>query len=157
MPMWPFLMGYCALCAAFGLYLGRGAWIVPAILLGGYIAARVLVGAFGHPVLEFSFFALWATVAILVASTGAHFTGLMFMGAAVLYPVFVTFGYRLEYLGLLPVLSDVLAIIGLLGVGGGLGVTYLDRGPEHRPGVAVAGSAGPGSSLAVLTVGRPKG
>jgi hypothetical protein len=157
MPMWPFLMGYCALCTALGFYLGRGAWIVPAILLGGYISARVLVGALEHPVLELSFFALWATVAILVASTGAHFTGAMFMLAAVLYPAFVTFGYRLEYMGLLPVLSDVLAIIGLLGVGGGLGVTYLDRGHEPRPGMAAAGSAGYVSGLAVLTVGRPKG
>jgi hypothetical protein len=147
-------MGATSVLMAFGIYLGRGAWVVPLIILFGYVATRVLVGALAleSPRLEYSVGTVWLAVAALLILNGAYLSALLFAASGAVYPVMFAMGYRIEYLGLAPILAEVFAVLALLCIGGGMGGLYNDqrRGLDVGP---AATAAGPAPSLLRLSLG----
>ena len=51
---------------------------------------------------------------------GAWVPGFLFVLSAMTYPMFLTFGVRIEYMGPLPIFADFFAALALISVAGGL-------------------------------------
>lgn len=118
MPVWPFLM---ALAACFTLWGARlQAWHIPALVLCGYISARCVVLATPEQYVEVLLCASWLFWCALMVYKGGQVPAFFYALSALTYPVLLTFGFRLEYMGFAAVLAEAFAALALLAVGGGL-------------------------------------
>lgn len=133
MPFWPFLMFWTFLCFLAGL--AHGKWLAPLIILLAYVATRGAVTAMADPELWVGL--IWISTAMLVAWAGMPLVGLALLASGLCYPLFRLFGHEIEYLGALPIASEVFGVTALLLLGGGtFGPLLSSDASEHRPGGA---------------------
>ena len=136
MPFWPWYMLACAVL----IYVGRrdGAWIAPALILGGLIAMRGVVTYTDGPWQQVAACAVWLSVAALLAYKGLWLVAVLCATSGIVYPALMLFGLRIEYLGPVAILADVFLIAGMVAAhfGGGGGVAADPRG-RALGGVAV--------------------
>lgn len=118
MPVWPVLMVATAALVLFGWR--RGAWQAPAIVFVGYAVTRWIVATFDPAFMEVSICALWLSISATLVYRGSMVPALFLTLSALTYPVFLLFGFRLEYMGLVPIVADGFAIFALLSIGGGI-------------------------------------
>lgn len=148
MPVWPFLMGAAALLTVGGAVVG--AWRVPALALIGYIAVRGVMPIAPPELTELAICAVWLTIAAVMAHIGGKVPAFFFALSALTYPALLPFGFRVEYMGIVPIFADGFAIIALLSIGGGL-LGMVDRhdvlGAEHRDGDERSGTIEPVSGV----------
>lgn len=122
MPGWPFFMGFTAILTVWGWTMGAGMWRVPAAVLAGYVATRFVMWTFDHPATLFALFLVWASVAGYLAHREAWIPCIAFLLSGSVYPVGFLLGLRIEYLGLLPLSADILAVLALIIMTGGMHV-----------------------------------
>ncbi len=158
MPVWPLLIAITACLTVWGWR--HNAWEVPAIALCGYIAMRGVVTfspdayvdiyIFGKTstlgYLEISACTSWLLFSGVMIKRGGVIPGFFFTLSALTYPALLIFGFRLQYMGLSPIIAEFFAALALLSIGGGIyGVAYptgyrsgfLDRMATYSVGMAV--------------------
>ena len=109
-------MGAAALLTFWGAF--RNAWEAPFIMLMGYVGTRIVVQLVNTPFLEVSICALWLCVAAVMVYRGFAIPGLLLTFSALSYPVFLTFGLRLEYMAITPIVADIFAVCAMVWIGG---------------------------------------
>lgn len=137
LPFWPLFTSGAALLVAWGLWVGKGAWRAPAAILAGYGAMRAVMTYAADPVQEHAAFLVWAVAAIvLIYNLKAWLPGVCYLLSGATYPVFVLFGFPIEYIGLAPIVAEMFALFALISMGGGL----YDRRPLARSSALPAGN-----------------
>ena len=128
MPFWPFFMG-----AAFLLTLAgwrHGVWHIRAMAFAAYFGMRGVMTWLPPSAHEVAACTLWLIAAGLMMYRGGYVPGFFYSLSALTYPALLLFGFRLEYLGLSPIIAEAFAVLALLSIGGGIvGMAYphLDR------------------------------
>ena len=118
MPVWPF---FIAISAGLTLWGWRhGAWQIPAIALCGYIAMRLLIIYSPQGYVEVIGCASWLIFAGLMVYKGGAIPGFFYALSALTYPTLFTFGFRIEHMGLSPIIADLFAALALISIGGGI-------------------------------------
>lgn len=118
MPFWPFLMGATAYLCFRGWQ--RGSWLAPATVFVGYVLASAVIYAAPVRYVEVSMCALWLSISGFLIYKSEMVPGLLLTLSALTYPVLLLFGFRVEYMGLAPFVSDGLAILALIFMGRGI-------------------------------------
>ena len=128
-PFWPIFSGAAGLLFCAGLYVGKGAWKAPLVVMFGYAAMRVVMTWAGDPVQEHAAFFVWFVVfLVLSVRLRAYIPGFAYLMSGSVYPVMAWFGFPIEYLGLAPIIAELFAMAALISMGGGL----YDRRPGSR-------------------------
>lgn len=120
MPFWPFLIAASGGFAVWGWRIGGGAYRVPLILLATYCLVRLIIWGMHPETHEVAMPILWACSALLIAYAGAPVVAVFFLLSGMTYPAMLLFGFRIEYMGLSPIIAEIFAILGLITLGGGL-------------------------------------
>lgn len=134
-PFWPVMMGLAGALTITGALVGRGAWIVPALALGGYVATRIVVESISATSAwdEILVCAVWLCVSGLMMYAKAWVPGALYALSAMTYPAFVVFGLHIGWLSLPNIIAEVFAILALVFIGGSIGGTFLRPRPgRHR-------------------------
>lgn len=118
MAVWPFLMVSTTGLFAWGWL--RGAWEIPALALGGYVAMRAIVTYVPPNYIEVVGCASWLFFAAIMIARGGAIPGFFYALSALTYPVLLIFGFRLHYMGLSPIIAEAFAVMALLSIGGGI-------------------------------------
>lgn len=126
MAFWPFFMGAAALLTIWGAR--HGAWVVPALALLGYVLMRVVVLLPPDGWREVATCTLWLCLAAVMMYHGGWVPGFFYGLSGLTYAALLPLGFRIEYLGLAPVIAEGFAIAALLSIGGGI------YGLAHHPG-----------------------
>ena len=119
--------------AAFLLTLAgwrHGAWVIPALAFVGYVGMRGVMTWVPNELREVAACTWWLCIVGPMMYKGGHVPGVFYAMSALTYPALLLFGFRLEYLGLSPIIAEAFAVLALLSIGGGIvGMAYphLDR------------------------------
>lgn len=144
MPFWPFLIAITAGLIFWGWR--HNAWEMPAIALCGYIAMRGVVTFSPVGYVEIIGGTSWLLFAAIMIYRGGAIPGFFFTLSALTYPALLVFGFRLDYMGLSPIIAEIFAALALLSIGGGIyGIShspgyrsgFMDRVATYSVGVAV--------------------
>lgn len=131
MPFWPLFMGAAAFLTWWGIR--AGAWQTPAIVLFSYISVRMVVTYIPTELHEVTICAIWLIAAMAMGMLKSYLPSFFYALSGLTYPVFLIFGFRIEYLGLSPIIAEIFAFLALLSIGGGLYGLSVDRHPStHR-------------------------
>lgn len=141
MPFWPF---YMAACAGLTLWGWRsGAWVGPALALAGFVGMRLIVW---YVPLEWGAWreviggTWWIAIGGLMIVSGWSVAGFFATASGLTYPIFAMLGARIVYLGILPIVADLLIILCMLSIAGGLaGIATLRPDSLGRPDRSVHG------------------
>ena len=137
MHYWQFLIATTVAFTLWGVFLGGGAWRVPALALAAYLVMRVLV-LLPYPFLEISAGFLWICTGAAMIALGGVIPGFCYTLAGIVYPLLSPFGLKIDAWSVPVVISEALALVALLsmfvGLAGGLRSFDAGRG---------GGSAGP--------------
>ena len=120
MPVWPFLIATSAGLALWGVRIGEGAWRPGLVLVAAYVAVRAVIWGMDPSTHEVAMPILWALAALLLSLCGWHVAGLFFLASGLTYPVLLVFGFRIEWMGISPIIAEVFAGLGFVVLGGGL-------------------------------------
>lgn len=116
MPFWAF---YMIACAALILLGWRGnAWKAPAAILAGLLGVR-LTPFLPDVFHEIGSFTVWLIVTALLMYTKHYVTSVLIGLSALAYSLLIV-GFRIEYMGLLPIVSDAFLIFAIGASGGGV-------------------------------------
>lgn len=118
MPVWPFLIAITACLMLWGAR--HGAWLIPALALGGYVGMRAIIWGLPSGWHEVAGCTLWLCVAAAMMCFKGWVPGFFYALSGLTYPVMLIFGFRIEYLGLSPIIAEVFALLALLSIGGGI-------------------------------------
>ena len=118
MPFWPFIMGATLALLVWGLRVGG--WQVPAVIFATYCVVRAIVMVMPVTLHEIGICAAWLGAATIMLSLKAWLPGFFYILSGLTYPAFLTFGVRIEYMGMSPIVAEVFALCALVSVGGGL-------------------------------------
>jgi hypothetical protein len=133
---------YMAICAVL-IFNGRrnGKWIGPALVLAGLVGTRAVV-EYAAPMLhDVASCALWLSVAGVMTINRLWLPSVLCATSGMVYPAAMLAGMRVEYLGAVPIVADVMMVLGLfasLASGGGNGVAVDTRRGSRRVRVLVA-------------------
>lgn len=116
MPVWPFMLSIAAALCIWGRR--HGAWVWAALAVAGYIGMRAIIYSTPQQVVELSACMWWIVIACCMAVAGGFLPALLYAASALTYPVMMIFGFRIEYMGLSPVVSELFALLALLSIGG---------------------------------------
>ena len=116
MPFWPWYMAACVGLILWG-YRAGAAVFAPVAILCGLIVMRFVVLLPDHA-RELAAFTPWLCVAYILMYKGAWLPGVLCLLSGATYPVLLTLGLRIEYLGLAPIIADafLIAALGLWGL-----------------------------------------
>lgn len=118
MPVWPFLI---AITVGLTLWGWRhGVWIIPALAFAGYLGMRGVIWGLPSQWHEVAGCTLWLCVAAAMMYFKGWVPGFFYALSGLTYPVMLLFGFRIEYLGLSPIIAEVFALLALLSIGGGI-------------------------------------
>ena len=125
-PFWPVPVSISLLLLAVGLY--KGAWRVPAAVVVGYAATRLTDVYLTAPTDEVEVTLIWIGVAVYLGiAHKAWFSAFFFGLSGSVYTILlVVFGENVAYLSISAILAEILALFGLIAIGGGL---YGSRNP----------------------------
>jgi hypothetical protein len=143
-------MGFAAILTLLGWRLGP--WHVPALALLGYVLMRGVILFVPDWLHEIAGCTLWLCIAMAMGYKGGAVPGLLYAASALTYPVLLTFGYRMEYMGLSPIIAEAFAVCALLWIGGGIGGVVISANRDmlgfmDRPhGAAVSMAEGKAST-----------
>lgn len=116
MPFWAF---YMIACAALILLGWRGnAWKAPAAILAGLFGVR-LTPFLPDVFHEIGSFTVWLIVTYVLAYNKHYVTSVLIGLSALAYSLLIV-GFRIEYLGLMPIVSDAFLIFAIGASGGGI-------------------------------------
>ena len=131
MPYWPIPVTITIALIVAGVRVG--AHRVPALVLLGYLAARLWI-TFGSPVAhEVGMGLIWAIVAMGLIKLHSYIPATAFLLSGATYPSLKLLGFQLEYLGLMAVIAELFAVVALLGIGGGIAGLYYNRRHSGLP------------------------
>jgi len=142
MPYWPIPMTIAALILLFGLRYG--AWMAPLVVLAGYAAMRGVITFAPSALHEVVGCTLWLMVGALLCYKEAWVPGFFYTLSGLTYPALLLAGFRIEYMGLSPIIAAGFGLLALLGMGVGLlalgsngdQLRFLDRVPYPTLGMA---------------------
>jgi len=144
MPYWPIPMTISALLLLAGLRYGG--WVAPLIVFAAYASMRLLVSITPASLIEVAGCTLWLVFAFLLCYKGAWVPGFFYTLSGLTYPALLLVGFRIEYMGLSPIIAAVFGLLALAGMGGGIfamaigphmdSSRFLCRLPTHTLGVA---------------------
>lgn len=137
MPFWPWYMLACIGLIVWGYRTGA-ALFAPVAILCGLVAMRFVV-VLPDSLRELAAFIPWLCVAAILMYKGVWVPGVLCLLSGVTYPVLLTLGLRIEYLGLVPIVADAF-LIAALGFWG-LAIyshTHRDRGRVGHNGLYAA-------------------
>ena len=118
MPFWPI---YFVVSAGLILWGWRhDAWVAPALALLGFVLMRINVSYTSLELTEVVGGFAWLLIACGLLYCGAAIPAFFFALSALTYPVLLTFGFKIEYMGLTPIIADLFAVLALLTIGGGI-------------------------------------
>lgn len=117
-PFWPIWICVVSFYTVWGAFVGS--WKAPALVLCGYLGMRGVIWGLDPIAHEVAGFLVWAVVAALLYRVKAYIPGLIYLISGAVYPLMVLFGFQIEYLGLAPIIADVIALFALIAMGGGL-------------------------------------
>jgi hypothetical protein len=120
-----------------------GAWQAPAIMLMGYIGMRVAVHTTPDELLILAGFYWWLCVICLLVMIGAYLPAALLLPAIGFGLLMGSLGFRIEWMGLIPVVEEVFALLAILATGGG--IYGLSHHWDDSPGL--------GSRLVALSTG----
>lgn len=118
MPFWPFFMGTAFLLTLAGWR--HGVWHIPALAFAGYVGMRGVMTWVPANAHEVAACTLWLIVAGIMMYRGGYVPGFFYALSALTYPALLPFGFRLDYLGLSPIIAEAFAVFALLSIGGGI-------------------------------------
>lgn len=131
MAVWPFLMAVTAGLTVWGWL--RGAWIVPALALLGYIGMRGVMWGLPDVWHEVAACTLWLCISCAMVYNRGYVPGFFYALSGLCYPVFLLIGFPMEFMGVSLIAAEAFALCALLGIGGGL--IGMDRDtPAYRGG-----------------------
>lgn len=111
MAFWPFYMVACVALIFWGYRAGAGN-LVPAIILCGLVGMRFVV-LMPEQARELAAFIPWLCVAATLMYNKAWLPGVLCLLSGATYPVLLTLGLRIEYLGLVSIVADTFLIAAL--------------------------------------------
>lgn len=137
-PFWPALWAMVLILTAYFWHTGaRNALLV---VFMGYVSMRLCVMHLGPEIQMHAAFGIWLSVGVMVAFLGYPGAGIAYLFSASLYSFGVLFGQRVETLSVVPIASDICAIIALSciawGASGGLGVAGAFDRPDRSMDVS---------------------
>lgn len=118
MPFWPFISGIAVALTFWGWR--HDAWQIPAIAVVGYVGMRAIVISVDPNYHEITGCMWWLVICCWLALFGGFAPALLYAASALTYPVMLLFGFRMEYMGLSPIIAEVFALLALLSIGGGI-------------------------------------
>ena len=118
MQVWPVIIVITAGLTLWGWR--HNAWQIPAIALCGYIAMRFVVTYSAAGFVEVAGCTSWLLFASLMVYKGGGVPGFFYALSALTYPALLVFGFRLDYMGLSPIIAEIFAALALLSIGGGI-------------------------------------
>lgn len=135
----PFWAWYMIACVVLIVWHRKGDWITPAAILLGLIGVRFT--PFFPPVWhEIASCAVWLFISALLLYSRRYIASVLIGLSAFVYLPLVVIGYRIEFLGLMPILSD-LFLVAAIGASFGNGSRNRSIGPNsgngHRDGGVV--------------------
>lgn len=137
MPFWPWYMAACIGLIVWGHRTGAAVF-APVMILCGLVAMRFVV-VLPDNMRELAAFIPWLCVAAILMYKKAWVPGALCLLSGVTYPVLLTLGLRIEYLGMVPIVADAF-LIAALGFWG-LAIyshTHRDRGRVGNNGLHAA-------------------
>lgn len=118
MPYWPIPVVLTAIILLFGLRYG--AWLAPLIVLAGYAAMRGVIAQVPVELHEIAGCTLWLLVGAVLCYKGAWVPGFFYTLSGMTYPALLVFGFKIEYMGLSPIIAAIFGLCALLGMGLGI-------------------------------------
>ena len=118
MPFWPFYMVAAAALSVWGYR--SGAWLAPVLTLSGLIGMRVIIWGLDPALFEIAACTLWLCIGAALMYKGAWVPGFFVTISGLSYAALMLAGFRIEYLGFLQIIADVLFWLAMLSIGGGL-------------------------------------
>lgn len=143
MSFWPIPLAIALGFTIWGVLIGRGAWVLPALALAAYLAVRAIVVVLPTGFHEVTICALWLCIcAIMVSLPEGKVPAFFWALSALTYPALMVFGVRIEWLGLSPIIAEMFAACAFIAVGGGLcGVVAFASSDTGRSGDRLAFAA----------------
>lgn len=133
MPYWPIPMTLAALLLLCGIRWGG--WFAPLVVLLTYIAMRGVMSYVSAPFVEVASCTLWLCCAAILCYKGAWVTGFFFALSGATYPALLIIGFRMEYMGLSPIIAAIFGLLALVGIGGGIyGLASGDNSSDYNSG-----------------------
>lgn len=132
-------MSFAVVLTAWGAT--KGAAFAPAVVLGGLVGMRFVVEYTPVDWTEVVAGALWLCVATVLCKKGAYVPGFFCALSGMTYPALLTFGARIEWLGIAPIIADIFLVLALVSIGGGL-LAYSSGDPSRSDGSLVHRSLG---------------
>lgn len=131
MPIWPLYMIWAVALIPVGMKFGD--WKSAAAILLGLVLVRL--NAFTPEVWrELLSASIWLLIAALLLYSRRYVASALIGFSALVYLPMLVFGYRIEYFGLLPILSDAFLILALgVSTGGAIGIGSNRSDNSHRP------------------------
>lgn len=127
MPFWPWYMLVCAVL----IYLGRRdkAWRGPAVILAGLVGMRGVMWGLPSELQELTACALWLFVGSVLAKLRLPLAAILCATSGAAYTALRGMGFGIEYLGVVPIVTDLLMLAGLLAAstGGWHGILFATR------------------------------
>lgn len=121
MPFWAFYMIACAALILLGWRSNN--WRAAAFILLGLLGVR-LTPFLPDAWHEIGSCTVWLIVTYLLAYTKSHVTSVLIGLSALAYSLLIV-GFRIEYMGLLPIVSDAFLILAIGASGGGVYKRFL--------------------------------
>ncbi len=133
----PFWLFYMLACAALILMGRDGKWFTPAAILAGLLAMRLVMGYTEGAWQQVTACAVWLSVAALLSYKGLWLPSILCATSGIAYPALMLVGLRIEYLGLVAIVADVLLLAALVAsyIGGGGGGVAHNTGDSPDRGV----------------------
>lgn len=145
MPFWAIYMIACGALVLLGWRVDE--WKVPALIFLGLVGVRLT--PFTPDLVEYllkvtltedgrkTIHALgsctvWVAITALVAYNSGYITAFLLGISTIVYLPLLVVGYRIERMGLLPVVSDLFLILAILVCGGGIFGKHIDRYRDSR-------------------------
>ena len=119
MAFWPIPMSIALGLTVWGY--SRGRVFAPACLLFAYVGTRAVTTVTPVEYLEAAVFLPWLFSALLLVYNGAWITAFLALLSGLTYPALRLFGLQIEWLGIAPIIGDILGLLALLSVGAGVG------------------------------------
>ena len=144
MQIWPFYMLACAGLSYWGYR--AGAAFAPALLLAGLVGMRGVIWGLEPDLHEVAACTLWLCIGFVLMYKGAWVPGFFVTLSGLSYAGLLLVGLRIEYLGLLPIIADLLFWLAFLSIAGGLLASHRHVSAGHsgfldRVSIATLGMA----------------
>lgn len=110
MPFWAFYMIVCVALALWGWR--HSSWQTPVLILAGLVGVR-FTSPLPEVLNEIASCTVWMAITLFVFSRRTYLVAFLLGISTVTYLPLLVLGYRIEYMGLLPIVSDAFLILAI--------------------------------------------